>query len=61
MIKDTLHKEAKSQDVITERAGSSQSAVSNINGKLTGKEKCGTKRCTSNMDDPCLKKIVKRS
>lgn len=43
------------------RAGSLQCAVSNIHGKLTGKEKCGRKRHTGNMDELCLKKIYKQS
>lgn len=59
---DTLHKEGKPQKVIAERAGCSQSAVSkHIHGKLTGREKCGRKRCTSNRDDRSLEKIVKQS
>ncbi len=62
MIIDTLHKEGKSQRVITERCGSSQSAVSkHINSKLTGRKKLGRKRCTSNRDDRKLENTVKQS
>ncbi len=53
MIIDTLHKEDKSQRVITERCGCLQSAVSkHIKCKVDWKEeKWGTKMCTSNIDD----------
>ncbi len=53
-IIDTLHKESKSQRVITERGGGG--AVqwvlyqSIFNSKLTGRNKLGRKRCTSNRD-----------
>ena len=61
-IIDTLHKEEKTQKIIAERAGCSQSTVSkHIHGNLTGREKCGRKRCTSNRDDRRLEKIVKQS
>ena len=54
---DTLHEEGKPQKVIAERAGCSQSAVSkHIHGKLTGREKCGRKRCPSNRDDRSLER-----
>ncbi len=40
MIIDTLHKEGKSQRVVTERGGCSRSAVSkHIKCKLTGRKK----------------------
>lgn len=59
---DTLHNEGKSQKVIAERAGCSQSAVWNhIHGKLTGWEKCGRKTCTSSRNDRSLEGIVKQS
>ncbi len=54
---DTLHKEGKSQRVITERCGCLQSAVS----KLTGRKNLGRKRCTSNRDDCKLENTVKQS
>lgn len=38
---DTLHKEDKLENVITERTGCLQSAVSKHVGKLTGREMCG--------------------
>ncbi len=53
---DTLHKEGKSQKVITEMCGCLQSAVSVL---LTGRKNLGRKRCTSNRDD--LKLTVKQS
>ncbi len=43
-IINTLHKEGKSQRVITERGGCSRSAVSSIlNAKLTGRKRLGRK------------------
>jgi len=61
-IIDTLHKEGKSQRVITERGGCSRSAVSkHINAKLTGRKKLGRKMCTSNRDDSKLDNTVKQS
>ncbi|KAM9488957.1 uncharacterized protein Hap1MRO34_005782 isoform 1-T3 [Clarias gariepinus] len=61
-IIDTLHKEGKPQKYIAKKACCSQSAVSkHIRGKMTGREKCGRKRCTSNKDDRSLEKIVMQS
>ena len=41
-IIDTLHKEGKTQNVMAERAGCSQSTVSkHIHWNLTGREMCG--------------------
>lgn len=61
-IIDSLHKEGKPQKVIAKKAGCSQSSVSkHITGKLTGREKCGRKRCTSSKDDCSLEMIVKKS
>ena len=52
-IIDTLHKEGKAQKVIAEKAGCSQSSVSkHLKGTLSGRAKCGRKRCTSKRDDP---------
>ena len=60
-IIDTLHKEGKSQKVIAKQVGCSQSAVSkHINRKLSGREKCGRKRCTSSRDDRSLERIVRK-
>ncbi len=60
-IIDTLHKESKSQRVITERGGCSRSAVSkHITCKVDWK-KLGRKRCTSNRDDHKLENTVKQS
>ncbi len=51
-IIDTLHKEGKPQTFIAKKAGCSQSAVSkHVNGKLSGRKKCGRKRCTTNRDN----------
>ncbi len=48
-IIDTLHKEGNPQTLIAKEAGCSQSAVSkHVNRKLSGREKCGRKRCTTN-------------
>ncbi len=59
---DTLHKEGKSQRVITERCGCLQSAVSkHIKCKLTVRKNLGRKRCTSNRDDCKLENTVKQS
>ncbi len=60
---DALHKEGKSQKVITERCGCLQSAVSkHIECKVDWKEEfVGRKRCTSNRDDHKLENTVKQS
>ncbi|XP_008293500.1 uncharacterized protein rbis [Stegastes partitus] len=59
-IIDTLHKEGRPHKFIAEKAGCSQSSVSkHINGKLSGRDKCGRKRCTSNRDDRSLERLVK--
>ncbi len=61
-IIDTLHKEGKSQKVITKRGGCSRSAIKIIlNAKLTGRKKLGRKTCTSNRDDYKLENTVKQS
>ena len=60
-IIDTLHKEGKPQKVIAKEVGCSQSAVSkHINRKLSGRAKCGRKRCTSSRDDRSLERIVRK-
>ncbi len=62
MIIDTLHKEGKSQRVISERGGCSRSAVSkHIKCKVDWKEEIGRKICTSNRDDHKLENTVKQS
>ncbi len=59
---DTLHKEGKSQKVMTERCGCLQSAVSkHIKYKVDWKTNLGRKRCTSNRDDRKLENTVKQS
>ncbi len=61
-IIDTLHKEGKSQRVITERGGCSKSAVSkHVKCKVDWKEEIGRKMCTSNRDDRKLKNTAKQS
>ncbi len=59
-IIDDLHKEGKPQTLIAKEAGCSQSAVStHVNRKLTGRRKCGRKRCTTNRENRSLMRIVK--
>ncbi len=61
-IIDTLHKESKPQTFIAKEAGCSQSAVSkHVNGKLSGRKKCGRKRCTTNRENRSLMRIVKQN
>ncbi len=60
-ITDTLHKEGKPQTFIAKEAGCSQSAVSkHVNRKLSGREKCGRKRCTTNGENRGIMRIVKQ-
>ncbi len=59
-IIDTLHKEGKPQTFIAKEAGCSQSAVSkHVNIKLSGRKKCGRKRCSTNRENRRLMRIVK--
>ncbi len=66
-IIDTLHKEGKPQTFIAKEAGCSQSAVSkhvDTNEKmrkLSGRKKCGRKRCTINRENHSLMRIVKQN
>ncbi len=61
-IIDTLHKEDKPQTFIAKEAGCSQSTVSkHVNRKLSGKKKCGRKRCTTNQENRSLMRIVKQN
>ncbi len=61
-IIDTLHKEGKPQTFIAKEAGSSQSAVSkHVNRELSGRKKCGRKRCTTNREKRSLMRIVKQN
>uniref|UniRef100_A0A3B3S1S0 Ig-like domain-containing protein n=1 Tax=Paramormyrops kingsleyae TaxID=1676925 RepID=A0A3B3S1S0_9TELE len=60
-IIDTLHRMGKPQKFIAKEAGCSQSAVSkHINGKSSGRTKCGRRRCTSRKDDRGLQRIIKQ-
>ncbi len=59
---DTLHKEGKSQKVITESVAVYRVLYQSIlNAKLTGRKNLGRKRCTSNRDDRKLENTVKQS
>ncbi len=61
-IIDTLHKEGKPQTFIAKEAGYSQSAVSkHVNRKFSGMKKCGRKRCTTNIENRSLMRIVKQN
>ncbi len=61
-IIDTLHKEGKPQTFIAKDAGCSQSAVSkHVNRELSGRKKCGRKRCTTNRENRSLMRIVKQN
>ena len=51
----------KPQKFIAKEAGCSQSAVSkHINGKSSGRAKCGRRRCTSKTADRGLQQIIKQ-
>ncbi len=61
-IIDTLHKEGKPQTFIAKEAGCSQSVVSkHVNRELSGRKKCGRKRCTTNQENRSLMRIVKQN
>ncbi len=61
-IIDILHKEGKPQTLIVKKTGCSQSAVSkHVNRKLSGREKCGSKRFTTNRENRSLTRIVKQN
>lgn len=61
LITDTLHIEDKPQKLISEKAGCSLSAVlKHVYGKLTGREKCGRKRCISSSNDCSFEKMTQR-
>ncbi len=61
-IIDTLHKEGKPHTFIAKEAGCSQSAVSkHVNRMLSGRKKCGRKRCTNNRENRSLMRIVKQN
>ncbi len=60
-IIDILHKEGKPQTFIAKEAGCSQSAVSSMLTNLSGKKKCGRKRCTTNRENRSLMRIVKQN
>ncbi|KAI2658047.1 Myosin type-2 heavy chain 1 [Labeo rohita] len=61
-IIDTLHKEGKPQTFIAKEAGCSQSAVSkHVNRTLSGRTKCGRKRCTTNRENSSLERLVKQN
>ncbi len=61
-IIDTLHKEGKPQIFIAKEAGFSQSVVSkHVKRRLSGRKKCGRKRCTTNRENRSLMRIVKQN
>ncbi len=61
-IINTLHKEGKPQTFIAKEAGCSQSAVSkHVNRTLSGRKKCGRKRCTTNRENRSLMRSVKQN
>ena len=61
-ITDTLHMMGKPQKFIAKEAGCSQSAVSkHINGKSSGRAKCGRRRCTSKRDGRGLQRVIKQT
>ncbi len=61
-IIDTLHKEGKPHTFIAEEAGCSQNAVfKHVTRKLSEREKCGRKRCTTNRENRSLMRIVKQN
>ncbi len=61
-IIDTLHNEGKPQTLIAKETGCSQSTVSkHVNRRLSGRKKCGRKRCTTNRENRSLMRIVKQN
>ncbi len=59
---DALHKEGRSQRVITEIVAVYRVLYQSIlNAKLTGRKNLGRKRCTNNRDDRKLENTVKQS
>ncbi len=61
-IIDTINKEGKPQTFIAEEAGCSQNAVSkHVTRKLSEREKCGRKWCTTNRENRSLMRIVKQN
>ncbi len=60
-IIDTLHKEGKPQTCIAKEAGYTQSVVSKVKIKLSGRKMCGRKRCTTNRENRSPMKIVKQN
>ncbi len=55
-IIDTLHKEDKPQTWIAKEA-----VYKHVNRKLSGRKKCGGKRCTTNRENRNLMRIVKQN
>ncbi len=48
--------------LLKKKAGCSQSAVSkHVNRRLSGRKKCGRKRCTTNRENHSLMRIVKQN
>ncbi len=55
-IIDTLHEEGKPQTFIAKEA-----VYKHVNRKLSGRKKCGGKRCTTNRENRSLMRIVKQN
>ncbi len=61
-IIDTLHKEGKPQTLIAKEAACTQISVSkHVNRKLSGRQRCGRKKCTTNRENCSLMRIVKQN
>ncbi len=61
-IIDTLHKEGKPQTFIAKEAACSQSALyKHVNRTLSGRKRCGRKRCRTNRENRSLMRIVKQN
>ncbi len=56
IIIDTLHKEGKPQTFIAKEA-----VYKHVNRKLSGRKKCGGKRCTTNRENRSRMRIVKQN
>ncbi len=62
VVQKTIIEEGKPQTFIAKEAGCSQSAVSkHVNRRLSGRKKCGRKRCTINRQNHSLMRIVKQN
>ncbi len=60
-IIDTLHKEGKQQTFIAKEAAVHRVLYPSMLTKLSGRKKCGRKRCTTNRENRSLMRIVKQN